>query len=166
MRQPQLALTIQLTPLTATYCGGRPHRAGSTLLTSHIPHGAEPQTQRLGCVLKNRPRSDRGLVPAAATNQPPTSGGPSCARLAARSNKTVRPTKPDKVIPTSLVRGESALKLQQGLGVVFAHIAYRGGSYLLWSVESIEYLLSGYCHSSSDSRCFAHHQRDQDFKGI
>ena len=99
----------------------QPHRAGSILLTSHIPHGAEPQAQRLACVLKNRPRSDRGLVPAAATDQPPTSGGPGRASLAARADKTVRPTKLDEVIPTSLVRGESTLKFQQGLGVVFAH---------------------------------------------
>jgi len=97
------------------------HRAGSILLTSHIPHGPEPQTQWLACVLKNRPRSDRGLVPAAATDQPPTSGRPGRASLAARADKTLRPPKPDEVITTSLVRGKSILKFQQGPRVVFAH---------------------------------------------
>jgi transposase-like protein len=72
-------------------------------------------------VLKNRPRSDRGLVPAAPTDQPPTSGRPGRASLAARANKTVRPTKPDEVITTSLVRGKSILKFQQGPRIVFAH---------------------------------------------
>jgi hypothetical protein len=33
----------------------------------------------------------------------------------------LRPTKLDKVIPTSLVRGESILEFQQGSGVVLDH---------------------------------------------
>jgi hypothetical protein len=37
------------------------------------------------------------------------------------TDKTVRPTKLDKVIPTSLVRGESMLEFQQRLRVVFDH---------------------------------------------
>ena len=61
-------------------------------------------------------------MPTAATDPPPTSGGPDRASLATRTDKTVRPTKPDEVIPTSLVRGESILEFQHGPRVVLAHV--------------------------------------------
>src|SRR5687767_8547199 len=97
------------------------HRAGSILLASHIPHGSEPQAQGLACVLKDRPSGDRGLMPTSPTDQSPTSGGPSRASRAARTGKSVQPTKLDEVISTSLLHGESILEFQQSSGVVLSH---------------------------------------------
>src|SRR5262245_7652157 len=98
-----------------------PPRAGSICLAIYIPHGSKPQPQGLARVVKERSSGGRGLMPTSATDKPPTSGSPGRASPAMWTDKTVRPTKLDKVIATSLVCGESILEFQQRLRVVFDH---------------------------------------------
>ena len=107
----------------------QPKSTHSTLLAGDMPHRSKPHRKGQVATLKDCADSYRYLM-AAATAQPQSSVCRPCSfPITVWTNKTVRPTKRKKVLTTIFLGGESALKIQNGFGIVFWHLSKH---YRLW----------------------------------
>ena len=113
----------------------QPQGAHAVLLRHDMPHGSEPQAQRLACVLKDRAGGDGGLPPAAGALEPDLAHRPSPLMPATRTAESVRPAQGEQIVATGLLGGEPRLELEQITRVILHEAAY----YILGLPESSGY---------------------------
>ena len=110
----------------------KPKSAYPVLLISDVPNRSKPRLQRLLCILKNCSCRYRGLVSAFSTFVQPSISFPSFLTTTSRTNKSFRPSQPEKIFFTSSLRAKSLLEFHKGSRVSFHTRAY----YILGLVES------------------------------
>lgn len=88
------------------------------LLIRHVPHGPEPQPQRLLRILKDRAGQHEDVEATPCAFVPATRDGPCLPLMAAGTLDPIRPAQLDQVRPTGVLGGEAPLEFHQRPRVV------------------------------------------------
>src|SRR5271168_5210321 len=96
----------------------QPQSTDPILLACEMPHCSEPECQREVAVLKNSARKDINLPPTRRTQQAVTASFPNAPASAGRTLDSLRPPKPEQILPARFVIGETLFQFQARSGHV------------------------------------------------
>src|SRR6516162_4117201 len=122
-----------------------------------MPHCSEPECQREVAVLKNSARKDINLPPTRRTHQAVTASIPNAPASAGRTLESLRPPKPEQILPARSVVAEALFQFHQCSRIILFHALtlYVGGG----EIETWLRDCGATCRGMNTLRCPHSHRR-------
>ena len=98
----------------------KPKGVSPKFLTCNVPYRLKPKLERFPCSLEDRSGRNGDIMPAYRASDQVCPDFPSSMCIAYRTSKTLRPTKPEKIVNAGLLSIKPFIKFLQRSGIIHA----------------------------------------------